>query len=68
MNGLALLGLVLILYAAAVVYIAIKKPASIWDMAKIRLFRKIMGDRGTVVFFLIFAAATLGVGIWLLVH
>ena len=68
MNGLALLGLVLILYAAAVVYIAIKKPESIWDMEKISIFRKIMGDRGTVVFFLIFAAATLGVGIWLLVH
>ena len=66
MNWLALLGLVLILYAAAIIYIAAKKPEKIWEMAKIRLFRKVLGDTGTVIFFYVFAAACLGCGIWLL--
>ncbi len=39
MNGRALLGLLLILYAIAVGAIAIKKPGSIWEMGKTRLSR-----------------------------
>ena len=66
MDGWALLGLLLIAYAAFVVYLNIKKPAKIWDMAKIRMFRKLLGEQGTVVFFYIFAAVALGFGIWLL--
>lgn len=67
MNWLALLGLLLIIYAAVVVWIAAKKPEKLWDMAKIRAFRKVLGDKGTVIFFYIFAAVSLGFGIWLLV-
>lgn len=67
MDGLALLGLILILYAGAVVYIALKKPEAIWNMAKIRMFRKLLGDRGTEIFFYLFALASAGFGIWLLV-
>ena len=59
MDGWALLGLLLIAYAAFVVYLNIKKPAKIWDMAKIRMFRKLLGEQGTVVFFYIFAAVAL---------
>lgn len=66
MNGWALLGLILIAYAAVVAYITVKKPISIWDMAKIRLFRKVLGEKGTVGFFLVFAVIALGFGIWLL--
>jgi hypothetical protein len=66
MKGWALLGLVLIAYAAFVVYLNIKKPEKIWDMAKIRMFRKLLGEKGTVIFFYIFAAVALGFGIWLL--
>lgn len=68
MDGLALLGLILILYAGAVVYIALKKPEAIWNMAKIRMFRKLLGDRGTEIFFYLFALASAGFGIWLLVN
>lgn len=68
MDGLALLGLILILYAGAVVYIALKKPEAIWNMAKIRMFRKILGDRGTEIFFYLFALASVGFGIWLLIN
>ena len=68
MNGLALLGLVLVLYAALVFFVAIKKPDSLWDMNKIRAFRSKLGDKGTVIFFLIWGAIALGFGIWLLVR
>lgn len=66
MDWLALLGLVLFAYAAVVVWIAVKKPEKIWNMAKIRIFRKVLGDKGTVIFFWVFAAISLGFGIWLL--
>ena len=68
MNGLALLGLFLILYAAVVVVLAIKKPKAIWEMGKIKAFIKVLGEKGTVIFFFIFAAIALGFGIWLLVR
>ena len=68
MNGLALLGLFLILYAVVVVILAVKKPKSIWEMGKIQWFIKLLGDKGTVIFFYIFAAIALGFGIWLLVR
>lgn len=68
MNGLALLGILLIVYAAAVVYITFKKPEAIWNMSKIKLFRKILGDKGTEIFFYLIAAAALVIGIWLMVR
>jgi len=68
MNGLALLGLFLILYAIVVVVLAIKKPKSIWEMGKIKAFIKVLGEKGTVIFFYVFAAIALGFGIWLLVR
>ncbi len=68
MNGLAFLGLILILYAALVVFLAIKKPKSIWEMGKIKFFIKVLGDKGTVIFFFVIAATALGFGIWLLVR
>ncbi|MBO1264220.1 hypothetical protein J3A84_04070 [Proteiniclasticum sp. SCR006] len=67
MDGLALLGLLLIVYAAAVIFITVKKPEQIWNMAKIRMFRKLLGEKGTEIFFYVFALAAAGFGIWLLV-
>jgi hypothetical protein len=66
MNGMALLGILLVAYAAAVVYIAAAKPEAIWNMAKIKMFRKVLGENGTVIFFYIFAAAAAGFGGWLM--
>ena len=68
MNGLALLGLFLVLYAVAIVVLTIKKPKTIWEMSKIKFFIKLLGDKGTVIFFYSFAAVSLGFGIWLLVR
>jgi len=67
MNGLGIFGLFLILYAALVIFIAIKKPKSIWEMAKIKFFIKYLGENGTVYFFYIWAALAAGIGIWLLI-
>lgn len=67
MDGLALLGILLIVYAAAVVFIALKKPEKIWNMAKIRAFIKVLGEQGTVIFFYVFAAICCAIGVWLLV-
>ena len=67
MNGLALLGLILILYAILVVVLAIKKPKSIWEMGKVKVLIKLLGDKGTVIMFYVIAAIALGFGIWLLV-
>ncbi|MDK9710180.1 hypothetical protein [Acidaminobacter sp.] len=66
MDGLALLGIFLILYSVAVVWIAAKKPEKIWNMAKIRLFRKLLGEQGTVIFFYVFAVIAAAVGVWLM--
>ena len=68
MDGLALIGLILLVYAGAVVFITLKKPEAIWNMAKIRVFQKILGDRGTEIFFYLFALASAGFGLWLLVN
>lgn len=65
--GWSLLGLLLIVYAFVVAYIAFKKPEKIWDMAKIKLFRKVLGELGTVIMFAIISLVALGFGVWLLV-
>lgn len=68
MDGLALLGLILIVYAGAVIFITVKKPDQIWNMAKIKLFRKMLGEKGTEIFFYLFALAAAGFGVWLLLQ
>lgn len=67
MNGMALLGILLLAYAVLVVWIAVKKPKALWDMAKIRMFRKWFGEQGTVIFFFCWAIIATGFGIWLLI-
>ncbi len=68
MNGFALLGLFLIIYAAVVVVLALKKPTSMWNMGKIRFFRKVFGEKGVVIFFWVLAAVAAGFGVWLLIR
>lgn len=66
MNGMALLGIVLILYAGLVIFIAIKQPPKIWQMAKIQGFIKVLGEKGTVIFFYVWAGIALVAGIYCL--
>ncbi len=67
MNWNPLLGLLAIAYALAIVVITVKKPKSIWEMAKIKFFRKMLGEKGTVIFFYVWGALFVGLGIWLFV-
>ena len=59
-------GIVAIVYAAAVVVIAVMKPEAIWNMKKIELFKKFLGEKGTEIFFYIWAGLVLILGVWLL--
>ncbi|MBN2261111.1 MAG: hypothetical protein JW702_11225 [Clostridiales bacterium] len=68
MNGLALLGIFLLLYAAVVVALAVMKPQKIWEMKKIKMFIKVLGEKGTVIFFYVWALIAAVIGIWLLIR
>ena len=65
MNVYPLIGIVLIAYALLVLYIAFARPVKIWDMSKIKLFRKYLTDKGTIAFFLIWALGFIGLGVWM---
>lgn len=59
-------GILAILYAAMVVVLAVLKPEPIWKMKKIQFFIKYLGDRGTEIFFYVWAFMFLALGVWLL--
>ena len=66
---MALLGIFLVLYGVFCAFLGItKKPQGVWNMGKIQAFVKVLGVTGAVIFFLVWGAAALGVGIWLLVR
>ncbi|WDV47422.1 hypothetical protein PV797_07025 [Clostridiaceae bacterium M8S5] len=67
MNGWALLGLVFIIYSVFILFVSIKKPTSIWEMKKIQGFKKMFGENGTVVFFIIWGLIIGSLGVWMLV-
>ena len=58
-------GLLAVIYAVVVVVIAVLKPKKIWNIKKIEMFKKVLGDRGTEIFFYIWALLFLFLGIWL---
>lgn len=66
MNGLALLGILAFIYAGLVVFITVKKPEKIWNMAKINMFKKVLGEKGTVILFYIIALLAVVLGVWLI--
>lgn len=66
MNGNALLGILAFIYAGLVFFITYKKPPKIWAMRKIKTFEKILGEKGTVIFFYAFGLLAVALGIWLM--
>lgn len=66
MNGFALLGILLFVYAGFVIFVAFKKPKAIWEMNKINSFKKVLGEKGTVIFFYVWALLAVAVGVWLM--
>lgn len=63
--GLRILGIALLVYGVFVVLLALLKPKGIWGMAKIQGFVKMLGEKGTTVFLLVFGVVALGFGVWL---
>ena len=54
-----------IVYAVMVVVIAVLKPEAIWNMKKIQWFEKVLGEKGTEIFFYVWALIFLVLGVWL---
>ncbi len=65
MNWYPLLGLLALAYAGLVVFITLKKPEKLWKIGKIQAFVKVLGEKGTEIFFYVFAVIFLVLGIWL---
>jgi len=66
MNWYPLLGLLAFAYAGLVVYLAAtKKPEALWNMGKIQSFVKVLGEKGTVIFFYVWGVAFTALGVWL---
>ncbi len=66
MNVFALLGILCFLYAGFVFFITFKKPEKIWNIGKIKAFEKVLGEKGTVIFFYIFGLLAIALGVWLM--
>lgn len=68
MNSYAILGILSLAYSVLVVLLTLKKPEKIWKMKKIQWFEKVLGVKGTEMFFYVWAALFLGLSIWLINH
>ena len=66
MDTITVIGIALIAYGLFAAYIALVRPPKIWQIGKIQGFVQILGEAGTVVFFMIIAVATFVGGIFLL--
>lgn len=67
MNWNPILGLLALAYAAFVVFVAVKKTPAIWEMGKIKVFRKLLGEKGTVIFFYIWGVLFTVLALWLFI-
>ncbi len=61
------LGIILIVYGLFVIWVTYAKPEKIWNMGKIQGFVKAFGEKGTSIFFYVWAVAAIVIGVILLV-
>ncbi len=66
MNWNPLLALLAFAYTGLVFWVTLKKPEKIWNMGKVQMFVKILGERGTEIFFIIFGILFAILGVWLI--
>lgn len=57
-----ILGIVLIIYGILCMYIAFIKPPFIWNLGKLKVMRKMMGDRGLIIFLLLWGVSAIVIG------
>jgi hypothetical protein len=65
---LLLLAIFLFAYGVLVIVITVFKPAPIWRMAKIQGFIKLLGEKGTVILFIVVGIAALVGGYFALIN
>lgn len=59
------LSIFLIIYGILVLYLTLSKANILFRNPKIKVFQKLLGEKGTYIFLLVFGLAALGVGIYL---
>lgn len=68
MDGLIIIAILLILWGLATMAVAIFKPKVVWDNPKTSGFKTLLGDAGTMIFFLVVGVVAAGAGIFLLLR
>lgn len=66
MDILTIVGIILVLYGLACLYIALAKPQAIWKLGKIQGFIQLLGEKGTVILLVVLGVGTLIGGILLI--
>jgi len=66
MNWNPLLALLSFAYTGLVLWITIKKPEKLWGIGKIQAIVKVLGERGTEIFFYFWGLVFAALGVWLL--
>lgn len=66
MDKMAIVGVLLVLYGAVVMFLTLNKPKAVWNMKKIKMFEKLLGEKGTVILFYIISIVAIVAGIWIL--
>ncbi len=57
---------ILIIYGILCLYVGLLKPPFIWRTKKFEVLTKALGQTGTVILCLVFGAAALSIGIWVI--
>ncbi len=68
MNWYPLIALIAFAYAAATLFIIIKKPPSMMKLGKVEIFQKMIGEKGTDILYYAVAALAIGIGVWALMQ
>ena len=68
MEGLVILGIILIIYAILCIALVITKPEAVWKLGKFKMFVKVLGAKGTDIFITVWGLIVGGIGIYLLIR
>ncbi len=63
--GLLVLGIFLLLYGGLCLVVALAKFPAIWNISKIQMFIRFLGEIGTQLFIGVWGLIAFGFGIWL---
>ncbi|GAB5494113.1 MAG: hypothetical protein Phog2KO_43280 [Phototrophicaceae bacterium] len=66
MNLYPLFALIAFGYGAAVWFIIYKKPKSMMKIGKIEMFQNMIGEKATDIFYYVFGAVAVGLGVYFL--